>query len=85
MSAPGSFASILPSPPSRPLSTIPGITDRDLGADLDRLGRQDKSAAYRRADCCARDASGHAATPPPIKAMNSRRFIAFPKTQDKAS
>src|ERR1700737_750598 len=37
----GSFASILPSPPCRPLSTIPDITDRELG------GGCTASGAYR--------------------------------------
>jgi hypothetical protein len=34
--------------------------------------------------CCARPASGQAAAPP-TNVMNSRRLIAFPKTQGKAS
>ena len=29
--------------------------------------------------CCARAASGHAATAPPISVMNSRRFMPVPK------
>ena len=38
-----------------------------------------------RSACCARAASGHVAAAPPIRLMNSRRLIAAPEAQDKAS
>ena len=38
-----------------------------------------------RAGCCARAASDHAAGAPPSIVMNSRRLIASPEAQDKAS
>ena len=37
-----------------------------------------------RSACCARAASGHTAAPP-SSVMNSRRLIASPEAQDKAS
>ena len=36
-------------------------------------------------DCCARTPSGHVAAATPINEMNSRRLIASPEAQDKAS
>jgi hypothetical protein len=39
----GSFASTFARPPSGPLSTIPTLPAESWGADLDRLGRQDRS------------------------------------------
>src|SRR5690242_1480603 len=37
------------------------------------------------AGCCARAASGHATVEPPIPLMKSRRRIACPEAQDRAS
>src|SRR6516164_11113852 len=37
------------------------------------------------AGCCARAASGHAATAPPISEMNSRRFTRSPRPQWRAA
>ena len=58
---------------TQPPQTLPECAEPALS--LDRPGeRQKRADPSQRSPCCARAASGHAATAPPSSVMNSRRF-----------